>query len=159
VAADAGGSAAAQVSVRIDIKPAGATVLLDGARLPNPFHGRFARSELSHQLKATAPGHEDWAEWVTFSEDRTLTVELKAREVAAADAGPAAPAVATPVTPVTAVRPPGSRRPRPVLRIRPTAPVAPAAPAAPAPVRTIVITPKPPKPKAVPQVDETYPPP
>jgi serine/threonine-protein kinase len=84
----------------IAVEPAAARILLDGSELPNPFDGRFERSDVRHRLEATAPGFTSFQDWVVFDQDRALKMALT-RE-------PAPPVAAAP--PATRARPAAAGR-------------------------------------------------
>jgi hypothetical protein len=63
--------------VTIRTLPANATVLLDGAKLDNPFSGSFPLSDARHRLEVKAPGHRTETQWIVFDQDRALEVPLQ----------------------------------------------------------------------------------
>jgi hypothetical protein len=68
-----------EASAQLTIKtvPADAQVLLDDARVANPFVGRFARGDVRHRLVVKANGYRSESQWITFDNDRDLIVKLE----------------------------------------------------------------------------------
>jgi serine/threonine-protein kinase len=67
----------ATAQVRIKTVPADAVVLLDEAKVSNPFDGKFARGDVKHRIVVKAPGYRTEAEWITFEADRDLEIKLE----------------------------------------------------------------------------------
>ena len=99
------------VDVEIRVSPATAAITVDGATVTgNPFHGKYARGEAMHRVRALANGYVAKSEDIAFNSNVTLDLSLeRIQQVHAA-------------IPAPAPRPP----PRPVVTPRPDPPPAPA---------------------------------
>jgi hypothetical protein len=83
--------APALVKLELSAGPAGAELLLDGAKLEgNPFTGRLPRDSALHRFEARAPGRKSEARMLPL--DRDLTLHLDLAVATAAGAGPASAA-------------------------------------------------------------------
>jgi len=82
------------VKLELSAAPAGAELVLDGAKLEsNPFSGQLPRDASLHRLEVRAPGHKSEARMVRLDQDLTLRVELLAvNNVPAAASAAAKPA-------------------------------------------------------------------
>ena len=89
------------VVLRITTRPAGAEIRIDGAKVDNPYEGRFRRGAPDVKVEVVARGYEPAAQLVTLSQDRELEIALERRApVPRRDAGaPAADASALPPPP------------------------------------------------------------
>lgn len=89
------------VVVRITTRPPDAEIRVDGAKVDNPYEGRFRRGAPDVKVEVTARGYEPAAQLVTLSQDRELEIELERRtSVPRRDAGaPVADASAPPPPP------------------------------------------------------------
>jgi len=70
-------AAQASVELHIEVLPADAQAMLDGAVLPKlPFAAELTRDGLLHHLDVSAPGHQSKRVLVPFDRDRDVTVVL-----------------------------------------------------------------------------------
>jgi len=85
----------ATVQLSIHVKPAAATVTLDGARLvSNPFQADVTADKRAHVLRASSPGYEPVEQVITFGNDSRLDITLKPMPGAAGKAARLAEAAA-----------------------------------------------------------------
>jgi serine/threonine-protein kinase len=85
----------ATVQLYIHVKPASATLTLDGARLvSNPFQADVNADKRAHVLHAAAPGYQVVEQVITFGNDARLEIALKPLPGAAGKAARAAEASA-----------------------------------------------------------------
>jgi hypothetical protein len=83
----------ATVQLSIHVKPASATVTLDGARLvSNPFQADVNADKRAHVLRASAPGYQPVEQVITFGNDSRIDIVLKPMPGAAGKAARAAEA-------------------------------------------------------------------
>lgn len=90
-----GSAAPAQVLVKLQLsaEPAGAELVLDGAKLEsNPFSGQLPRDAALHRLEVRAPGHKSDTRMVRLDQDLTLRVQLQVLNNAPAAPSPSAKA-------------------------------------------------------------------
>jgi serine/threonine-protein kinase len=67
----------ALVKLELSAAPAGAELVLDGAKLEgNPFSGQLPRDASLHRLEVRAPGHKTEARMVRLDQDLSLRIEL-----------------------------------------------------------------------------------
>ena len=84
---------AATVQLFIHVKPASATVTLDGARLvSNPFQADVNADKRAHVVHASAPGYQPIEQVITFASDARIDLVLKPLPGAAGKAARAAEA-------------------------------------------------------------------
>jgi eukaryotic-like serine/threonine-protein kinase len=117
----------------IEATPRAAEILLDGARVTNPFRGTVSRSSTQHHVEVSAPGYAAESRWITFDDDRELVIPLVLEPSPSAPAPPDKPRAAS----ATATRPPVTKRapstsaapvPKPVPEIGSAAAVTPPPP-------------------------------
>ena len=66
-----------QIELTVSASPAEAVIAIDGAEVPNPYTGYFAKSKLSHSIVVTAAGFTKHAEMVVFDTNKTLSYQLE----------------------------------------------------------------------------------
>jgi eukaryotic-like serine/threonine-protein kinase len=86
------------VELQVRVSPSSAQITVDGEPVPgNPFHGRYAKDGVVHQIRAIANGYRPKTEDLSLTNDVVIDISLE-RLVASAPAWPVA-APATPVAP------------------------------------------------------------
>ena len=92
------------VQLRVSAEPAGAELLLDGAKLDgNPFHGQLPKDSALHRLEVRAPGRRSDVRMIHLDQDLQLHIELAPAAGATPVAGATpAPIVASTATPASA---------------------------------------------------------
>jgi serine/threonine protein kinase len=66
----------------VSVTPSTAQVLIDGQPMPsNPFLGRFQKGDVSHRVRAVAPGYLPKERLVTFSDNVMIDLSLVAKPV------------------------------------------------------------------------------
>jgi hypothetical protein len=80
----------------VSAEPAAATLLLDGAPIPNPFDGKFERSEARHRVEASLAGFRSEVSWITFDADRDVAIKLVRGHGKREERAPAAAAAPAP---------------------------------------------------------------
>jgi eukaryotic-like serine/threonine-protein kinase len=69
--------AAATALLTIKTTPPDAQLLLDDAKVPNPFSGKFPKGDVRHRLVVKASGYRTESEWVIFDGDKDLQIKLE----------------------------------------------------------------------------------
>jgi hypothetical protein len=69
--------AAPSTTLSIKTVPADAQLLIDDAKVSNPFSGKFPKGDVRHRLVVKAAGFRTESDWITFDADRELVVKLE----------------------------------------------------------------------------------
>jgi len=64
------------VLLKISAVPAEATILIDGAKVSNPYEGKFTKSDVNRTITVSATGYEEKTEMLALNKDIELSYEL-----------------------------------------------------------------------------------